>query len=161
MLDQNGVPSKEQVLKEFPDKVVLKKPKAIIECYKGIPCNPCSTNCPFDAIFIPEDINKRPDIDFDKCTGCGVCVYNCPGLAITVRMLVDGKARLKIPYEFYPLPEKGKAVNVLNRGGEKITTGLITRVQMSDKQNKTAHITVDIDEEYYVDAMTIEVEYGS
>jgi len=161
MLEKDGVASIEDILEVFPEKIVLKKPKAIIECYKEIPCNPCSTSCPFDAIYIPEDINKRPDINYDLCTGCGVCVYNCPGLAITVRMIKDGKASVKIPYEFKPLPEKGKTVQVLNRAGKRITEGMITRVQMSDKQNKTALITVEMDEQFYMDAMTIEVTYGS
>ncbi|MFH5880981.1 4Fe-4S binding protein [Liberiplasma polymorphum] len=161
MIEKTGIPTIDQIKKEFPETSVLVKAKAIIECYKEIPCNPCSTSCPFDAIFIPEDINVRPLIDFDACTGCGICVYNCPGLAITVRQIKDGKVLLKVPYEFTPLPNKDEVVNVMNRAGEIITKGLITRVVLTEKQNKTALIHVEIPEEFVYDAMTIEVKHGS
>lgn len=161
MIERTGIPPLDMVKKEFPDLNVLVNAKAIIECYKEIPCNPCSTSCPFDAIFIPKDINVRPLIDFNQCTGCGVCVYNCPGLAITVRQLKDGVAIMKIPYEFTPLPKEGIKVNVLNREGKVITLGLIKKVTLREIQNKTAIIHLEIPETYVYDAMTIEVPYGS
>ena len=57
MLNRDGVPSKDLVLSKFPSNEILVKSKAITECYEEIPCNPCSTVCPFDAIYIGEDIN--------------------------------------------------------------------------------------------------------
>ena len=33
-----------QVLSRFPKENDLLKPKAILECYEDIPCNPCSTH---------------------------------------------------------------------------------------------------------------------
>ncbi|MFP4287175.1 MAG: NADH-quinone oxidoreductase subunit I [Candidatus Izemoplasmataceae bacterium] len=161
MIEKTGIPPLEMVKKEFPELSVLVKAKAIIECYKEIPCNPCSTVCPVDAIFIPEDINVRPLIDFDACTGCGKCVYHCPGLAITLRQLKDGKALLTIPYEFTPLPTLGTVVNVMNREGNVITKGLIKRVTLKEIHNKTALIHLEIPESFVYDAMTIEVPYGS
>ena len=161
MIEKTGVASLEQVKAEFPEKVVLIKPKAIIECYKEIPCNPCHTSCPFDAIHIPEDINVRPKIDFDKCTGCGVCVYNCPGLAIMVTQIVDGKIKMRIPYEFYPLPKKGSVVNVMNRAGEVISQADVLHVAISEKQNKTALITIELPEKHLYEAITIEVYHES
>jgi MinD superfamily P-loop ATPase len=161
MIEKTGIPTLDMVKKEFPELSVLVKAKAIIECYKEIPCNPCSTVCPFDAIFIPEDINVRPLIDFNACTGCGICVYNCPGLAITVRQLKDGMALLKVPYEFTPLPKEGIKVPVMNREGKVITEGLIKRVTLKPNQNKTALIHLEIPEAFVYDAMTIEVPYGS
>jgi len=50
MLNQTGIPTKDQVHSRFPSKIALIRPKAILECYEDIPCNPCSTSCPFDAI---------------------------------------------------------------------------------------------------------------
>lgn len=160
MIERDGVPSQAEIEACFPDRIVLKKPKAIIECYKEIPCNPCSTSCPFDAITVPEDINVRPEIDYDKCTGCGICVYNCPGLAITVRQLKDGKVKMKIPYEFSPLPEVGESLKVMNRAGERITDAIIKKVLNKDRQNKTALIEFEIEDAYLYDAMTIEVKHG-
>lgn len=36
----------------------------------------CAQVCPFDAITMTED--GYPDVDIAKCTGCGICVRNCP-----------------------------------------------------------------------------------
>ena len=118
MLEVKGYPTKDQVKEKFPTDLI--KPKAIIECYQEIPCNPCETSCPFDAITIGRDINKRPVIDFDKCTGCGVCVYSCPGLAIMVANVKDDLAYYKIPYELLPLPKKGDIWQGINRKGEQL-----------------------------------------
>ncbi len=162
MIEKDGVAPLEMVMKEFPDdKEVLINPKAIIECYKEIPCNPCETSCPFDAIHVGEDINARPKIDFDKCTGCGICVYNCPGLAISVRQLQGDKAILKIPYEFVPRPEKGSLVNVVNRNGDVITEGSVKRVQEGKNQKQTCLLHVEIHRDFIYDAITIEVPRGS
>lgn len=155
MLKTNGVPSKEQVLSKFPSDEVLVRPKAITECYEKIPCNPCSTSCPFDAITIGEDINTEPVVDFDKCTGCGICVYSCPGLAILTVQIKGDKARYKIPYEFVPYPEKGDIVDGVNREGTVICKAEIIKVDIKEKQDKTALIHVDVPLEYIHDFVTI------
>lgn len=36
----------------------------------------CAHVCPFDAITMTED--GYPDVSLEKCTGCGICVINCP-----------------------------------------------------------------------------------
>jgi len=36
----------------------------------------CSRNCPFDAITMSEI--DLPQIDYDRCTGCGICESLCP-----------------------------------------------------------------------------------
>ncbi len=162
MIEKTGVAPKDLFMQEFPaDSDVLNDPKAIIECYKEIPCNPCETSCPFDAIHIGEDINKRPQIDFNACTGCGICVYNCPGLAISVRHLKGDKAVLKIPFEFTPRPAKDSMVNVVDRGGVVITTGKVIKVQDGKNQKQTALLHIEIDRDYIYDAITIEVPHGS
>src|SRR5690554_7479321 len=110
MLDKDGVATIEQVRSRFPNQDIIVKPKAILECYEDIPCNPCSTSCPFDAIDIGENINKQPKLDPDKCTGCGICVTHCPGLAIIVAQIKFDQAIFKIPYEFNPKPKVGDIV---------------------------------------------------
>ncbi len=156
MLNINGVPDKKLILSKFPEKELLLKPKAITECYEEIPCNPCSTSCPFDAIYIGEDINTAPIVDFEKCTGCGICVYNCPGLAIfTVQELDSENARFKIPYELRPLPEKGETWSGVNRAGEIITEVLIEKISLTSKHDKTALVQVLVPLEFIKDFITI------
>jgi Na+-translocating ferredoxin:NAD+ oxidoreductase RNF subunit RnfB len=41
----------------------------------------CVAICPFDAIHMAED--GLPHIDYRKCTGCGLCVTECPQRILT------------------------------------------------------------------------------
>jgi len=155
MLNQNGVPSKDLILSRFPEETYLVKPKAITECYEEIPCNPCSTTCPFDAIYIGEDINTPPQVDFDKCTGCGLCVYSCPGLAIFTVQVKGENAIFKIPYEFVPRPKKGDIMNAVNRNGDIIGTCEIEKVNDHEKQDKTALLQVKVPVELVYEFVTV------
>lgn len=40
-----------------------------------IACKKCEKNCPENAITVMDDVAV---IDYDKCTGCGICVSVCP-----------------------------------------------------------------------------------
>ncbi|QMS85498.1 4Fe-4S binding protein [Candidatus Xianfuyuplasma coldseepsis] len=144
MLNKNGVPSKDLILSRFPDNDILVKPKAITECYEEIPCNPCSTSCPFHAITVGDDINTPPQVDFELCTGCGICVYNCPGLAIFTVQIKGDYAIYKIPYEFVPRPQKGDIMDAVNRNGDVIGQCLIEKVTFGAKQDKTALLQVQV-----------------
>lgn len=155
MLKTNGVPTRQEVKSKFPRIAELVKPKAITECYERIPCNPCSTSCPFDAIYIGEDINTPPVVDFDKCTGCGICVYNCPGLAIFTVQVDEDRAIFKIPYEFIPYPVVGDVYQGVNRENKVICDAIVTKVVISKKQDKTALIHVEIDSDFIYDFVTI------
>ena len=155
MLDKNGVASLELVQSRFPDKELLDRPKAITECYEAIPCNPCSTSCPFDAISIGDDINTPPVVDFDKCTGCGICVYNSPGLAIFTVQLKADFALYKIPYEFVPLPQKGDILDGVNRNGDIICECVVEQVVLREKQDKTALLHVKVPKDYLYEFITV------
>lgn len=145
MLEKTGVATDEQIKSIFPSMDRINNgPIAVIECYQEIPCNPCYKSCKFNAICDLNDINDIPIVSDDKCTGCGICVYNCPGLAI---MIVDGsyskdEVVFKIPYEFTPLPEVGEVVNGLNRSGKYITDVKILKVQNSKGMDKTPIVHV-------------------
>ncbi|MFW5913817.1 MAG: 4Fe-4S binding protein [Bacillota bacterium] len=157
MIDKTGAARFEDYIKEFPEDGVLYKPKAIIECYKAIPCNPCETSCPFGAITVGENINTRPKIDYDLCTGCGICASKCPGLAISIRALDKEVAKLTFPYEFLPRPSTGDTVNVVDREGMVIAKGRVLRVLDRKPQNKTALITLEVDKAHLHAAAAIEV----
>jgi len=116
------------------EKILEKGPLAVIECYQRIPCNPCETSCPNKAIFIGEDISEIPKIDYDKCTGCGICMRNCPGLAI---FIVNGKENtITLPYEFLPLPKEGEIVKGVDRNGKEVCEAKVVKVlKFPDKKN--------------------------
>ncbi|MFA5290437.1 MAG: 4Fe-4S dicluster domain-containing protein [Candidatus Izemoplasmatales bacterium] len=155
MLKRLGYPSLEQVKSCFPQQDVLLKPKAIIECYEAIPCNPCETSCPVHAITIGQDINHRPQLDVDRCTGCGICIHSCPGLAICVVSLKQDQAIFKIPYEFLPLPHVSDVWHGVNRAGEVIAPVKILEVRSTPIQDHTHIVTVAIDQQYLYDFITI------
>ena len=77
----------------------------IFHCYQEVPCNPCATVCPEEAIKTERDeITGLPYIiDVSMCKGCMNCVFICPGLAAT---LVDYRKDaehpiLTLPYEIW------------------------------------------------------------
>ena len=155
MIEVDGYQIKEETLKKFPSANTLLKPKAIIECYQNIPCNPCETSCPFDAITIGKDINHTPVIDFDKCTGCANCVSSCPGLAIMVAQLQDDNAIFKIPYELLPKPKTKDVWQGVNRKGEVICQATITHVLQTKKTDRTTIVTVSVPKRYLYEFITI------
>ncbi|GHV51543.1 hypothetical protein FACS1894216_05850 [Synergistales bacterium] len=109
----------------------------VVECPQRIPCNPCNTSCPTGAIKAFADINDRPEIDYAKCTGCGLCVAVCPGLACFVIDLTFSadKALFKLPYELLPVPEKGDSVECLDRTGEVVAKGAVEAVTEPKKDS--------------------------
>ncbi len=159
MLNINGVVSQDIINGKLAEVLNSnKKSGAVLECYQEIPCNPCSTSCPFDAIKVEPDINQLPVIDYELCTSCGICVYNCPGLAIFVVDLSKDKAIFKVSYELLPIPEKGMTVKGINRAGEVICDALVLRVQNSNTQDSTVLIHVEVDKAYYQDFITVRVD---
>jgi len=138
---------------KIPTKKQLEKGVAILECIQEIPCNPCVESCPVCAISM-KDINAPPISDYEKCIGCTKCVGVCPGLAIFVVKIKDGKAFVTLQYEFLPTPKVGDKVKVLNRKGAKVGLGIVRRVV---KQGKTMVITVETDKELAMDVRNIRV----
>lgn len=158
MLETNGIVTKELLRSKFDDLLSSnKKSGAVLECYQEIPCNPCSTSCPFDAITVEPDINQKPVIDYDLCTSCGICVYNCPGLAIFVVDANKDKALFKISYELLPIPEKGDVVKGVNRAGDEICEATVVRVQNSKAQDNTVLLHVEVDKKYLEEFITVRV----
>jgi Fe-S-cluster-containing hydrogenase component 2 len=152
---ETGIVDKKQ-LRSPSDKRFKKGPVAIIECVQKIPCNPCVESCPRGAISIKGSINNTPEVNFELCNGCGMCLANCPGLAI---FLVDksfekNKATVSIPYEFRPLPEKGDKVDLLDRSGEKCGTGEVVKVRNTRIQDRTPIVTLALDK-----SLTMEVRF--
>ncbi len=136
---------------------MAKGPVAIAECVQQIPCNPCEGACKFGAIKIGEPIINLPCIDEDKCTGCGVCVAQCSGLAIFVmnKAYGDGLGTVAFPYEYLPLPEKGQKVKAVNRAGEVVCDGEIVKVMNPASFDRTPVVTVAVPVEYTEEVRSI------
>ncbi len=160
MLKKTGVPTAEQIKAKFPTKEQLAKPKAILECYEDIPCNPCQSACPFDAIIIGDNMNNQPVLQVDQCTGCGICVAYCPGLAIVVAQLSNNQAIFKIPYELSPQPKVNEVWHGLNRNGDIIGDATILQVTQRLNQNKTAIVTVSVNADHLYEFISIKEKHG-
>jgi ferredoxin len=145
MLERTGIPTDGDLEKVIPDKKRLAKgPVVIIECFQKIPCDPCAISCKLGAIKPFKDINDLPIVDFDKCTGCGICISSCPGLAIFVIDMnySDEKSLIKLPHEMLPLPEKGEDVYALDRAGSIL--GKVKVVRVLKIKNKTNIISLEV-----------------
>lgn len=151
MLKNTGVPTPEDIAGVFPTAERLSQgPVAVIECYQKIPCNPCFTACKLGAITPFEDINDLPNFISEKCTGCGLCIAKCPGLAI---MVIDGtysdtEALMKIPYEFRPLPAEGAVVKGVDREGQYVDDVRILKVQNPASFDRTPVLWIAMKKEH-------------
>ena len=97
-----------------------KGPYVVIECPEKIPCDPCVDACPKEAITIQGSMIELPEVDYEKCNGCFVCIPQCPGLAIfVIDETPDDHSIVYIPYEFLPRPKKGDTAIGLDREGNK------------------------------------------
>ncbi len=131
----------------IPPEDRRKKGRVImIECVQKIPCNPCSEVCPRQAITIEGEIINIPKVDFDKCNGCGICIANCPGLAIfsVDESMGDEWAEVGIPYEFKPLPEISENVDLVNRAGNVIGRGTVKKVINPKSFDRTAVVYLKV-----------------
>ena len=164
MFEKTGIATEEMVRTKFPPiERINKGPVAVVECYQKIPCNPCQTACPAGAIRIGEDINNIPVRDENACTGCGVCVSKCPGLAI---MIVDGSKSpdtvlFRIPYEFLPLPKEGEKVAGLDRAGQPICEAKVVKVMNPPSFDRTPVITLEVERKYLYEFRNFRREVGA
>ncbi|WP_313346050.1 4Fe-4S binding protein [Sedimentibacter sp.] len=159
-LKKSGAPSLEELKKSpgFP------KPEdytlgniAVIECTEEIPCNPCETSCPKNAITVGNPITNLPTIDFKKCIGCGICAAKCPGIAVHLINLnyAPDKALITFPYEYLPLPEVNEYVTLVDRMGKGVCDGKVEKVTSIKSYDLTKLIAVSFDKKYYEDVISM------
>lgn len=159
MLERTGIPTDDDLEKVIPDKKRLAQgPVVIIECFQRIPCDPCAISCKLGAIKPFKDINDLPIVDFDKCTGCGICISSCPGLAIFVIDMnySDEKSLIELPHEMLPLPEKGEDVYALDRAGSIL--GKVKVVRVLKIKNKTNIIFLEVPKSMVMKVRSIKME---
>ncbi|MEW9123165.1 MAG: 4Fe-4S binding protein [Thermotaleaceae bacterium] len=159
-LKKIGAPSLEELKNSsaFPqNEDFMNGPIAVIECIEEIPCNPCETSCPKGSITIGKPITNLPRIDFKKCSGCGICVAACPGLAIYIKdyTFSEEKALITFPFEYVPLPEIGDIVTLVDRQGQDVCPGIVTKINKAKAFNQTALITVKYSKEYFENVISM------
>jgi len=143
--EATGVLTLEQLKSTLPPKERLEKgPVAIIECIQKIPCNPCVDACKFGTIK-KKTLVDPPEVDYDRCIGCGECVSACPGLAIFVVDLNYSKdeAMIMIPYELLPTPKKGEIYQALDREGKPVGEARVIATKM--KKDRTLLVIIAVE----------------
>lgn len=149
----DGYPSMDEIKEAngWPDEERFAKgPVAVVECVQQIPCNPCESACPLHAIHIGEPITNTPQVDREKCIGCGMCVAACPGLAIFLvdKSYSETEATVSFPFEYDPLPEEGTEIDALSRAGEYVCKGRVIKVMNPKKNDHTPVVTIAIPKEH-------------
>ena len=131
----------------YPSEERFKKgPIAVIECIQEIPCNPCEIDCKRGAIKVGDPITNLPCLKEDLCTGCGLCIAGCPGLAIFVvdKTLSRDSGTVTFPYEYLPLPQKGEEVEAVGRSGTVVCSAKIIKVLTNKDLDRTPVITIEL-----------------
>jgi len=134
---------------------LAKGPVAIFECVEPIPCNVCVFVCPFKAVKM-DKITDLPTLDFERCTGCTVCVGRCPGQAIFV---VDyskpgDEGVLILQYDLADPPSKGEKVVLMDREGKELGYGEVL-LTYKEKETKANVVYVKAPKKYLMDARAI------
>lgn len=135
---------------DISDERYAKGAVAVVECVQEIPCNPCEAACKYGAIIIGDPITNLPKIQEDNCTGCGVCVAQCPGLAIVIvnKVYSDTEATVAFPYEYIPTPQVGETWEAVNRQGVVQCECKIVKVMNPKAFDRTPVVTISIPKEY-------------
>ncbi|MCX6280499.1 MAG: FAD-dependent oxidoreductase [Bacteroidetes bacterium] len=112
----------------------------LIDCLYGFACNPCAFACPNGAIT-KSSTSTVPEIDFEKCTGCMDCVYQCPGLAIFGYNFRKDWLFLPIEYE----AEEKSECFLVDNDGNKLGQGIVEKIlRKSNKTNVARVKAIDI-----------------
>lgn len=146
----------EQILKSKPGR---SKPEylpaqdegvsVVFHCEQEIPCNPCTSVCPKQAISTGEDIRGRPRFIGDEigevCNGCTKCVTICPGLAITLvdYRKDDAYPTVSLAHEFLKDDIRaGDVVTVLDTTGTPLGQAEVFKVASGKKMDRTLLVRI-------------------
>ncbi len=138
------------------ERLMEKRPVAMVECIQEIPCNSCALACKLGGIRM-ENVNDIPKVDYSKCTGCMACAMVCPGQAVFLLKSLGDRAQLTLPYEFIPMPKADQMVKTLNREGQVLGESRVIRILPPERNDGTALVTIEIPQAWIFDARAISV----
>lgn len=151
-IDENYY-EKARVLKSPPGKsyprqqIKLKENfQPLIHCLQEIPCNPCVSVCPANAIQLHPRLHNILDVPeyTGICTGCMQCVAICPGLAVTLaRQRNEKHAELVLPYEFIPDFGPGATLPLTDIEGNYLEDGTVRHIGFH-KKTRTTLLTLEV-----------------
>ncbi|MCF7886436.1 MAG: FAD-dependent oxidoreductase [Candidatus Marinimicrobia bacterium] len=134
---------KVEILKSEPGDVYPKqeielksKFQPVIHCVEEIPCNPCTSVCPNNAIQLVNNKRNLTDVPefYGECSGCTLCVAVCPGLAITLAKKLNNKyAEIILPHEFQPNFKQGDHISLTDRQGNFLEKGKVLKIRQNKK----------------------------
>jgi NADPH-dependent 2,4-dienoyl-CoA reductase/sulfur reductase-like enzyme/ferredoxin len=138
----------------------------VFHCHQEIPCNPCTSVCPQEAILIGEDIRGIPryiggELGKD-CLGCGKCIAICPGLAVT---LVDHRKYPDTPvvtlaHEFQADSiEVGDTVIAVGADNEDLGEADVVDVRAGRVWNRTLLVQVKVDKAIAADIVGVRIQH--
>jgi len=133
----------------------------VIHCVEEIPCNPCISVCPNNAIQLVKNKNNITDVPefHGECSGCTLCVAVCPGLAITLARKLDNKfAEIVLPHEFVPEFKVGDQISLTDMEGNFLEKGEVTKIRQN-KKYKTWLINVKASLQNAADIAGIRIQH--
>lgn len=131
----------------YPSEERMRRgPVAVAECIEKIPCNPCESSCRLKAIAIGENISDLPRITEEACTGCGICIAACSGLAIFVldKSYSDTVGTVSFPFEYLIDFAEGDTVDAVNRAGEVVCRGVVRKISQTKASDRTTVIKLEV-----------------
>jgi sarcosine oxidase, subunit alpha len=135
----------------------------IFHCSQEVPCNPCTTVCPQNAIHTEGDrLTGLPMRDeSETCTGCLNCVAVCPGLAIT---LVDFRKDVEYPLVTLPYEigretvEKGQLIGITDVDGSLLAEVPVVKIRQKKNYPRTLLVQVHLEKAIAKQAVGIRVQ---
>lgn len=135
----------------YPSEERMRKgPVAVAECVEEIPCNPCETACKFGGIRVGDPITNLPAVNVDVCTGCGLCVPHCSGMAIFIldKSYSDTVGSVAFPYEYQRVLDKGDVVDAVDRSGRTVCRGTVLKAVSPKLFDRTTVVTLEVPIEF-------------
>lgn len=102
-------------------------------------------------------ITNLPKLDTSKCSGSGLCLSNCPGLAIYIKDYTysENQALITFPYEFYPLPSINQIVMAVDREGKDVCEGVIVKINLNMANDHTIILSMVYPKDYFHEVISM------